>query len=140
MRIITLFLCIALTACARDAAPTSAALYEDLGGEAGIARLVDELTFRIMNDTRIAHQFAETDLDRFREKLAEQICVEAGGPCTYTGDSMINVHEGLAVTRADFDALVEDLQIAMDALHIPQSAQNRLLARLAPMHGEIVTK
>lgn len=118
--------------------PAAAPFYEELGGSAGIARLVDELVFRITNDVRIAHHFANTDLDRLREKLAEQICVEAGGPCTYTGDTMERVHRGMGITRSDFDALVEDLQISMDTLKIRQPAQNRLLRRLAPMHADIV--
>ncbi|HEX7045971.1 MAG TPA: group 1 truncated hemoglobin [Gammaproteobacteria bacterium] len=141
MRLAMLLLLVApLAGCAHPATPASADLYEDLGGEAGITRLVNEFMFRILNDSRIAHHFADTDLDRFSEKLAEQICVEAGGPCTYTGDSMETVHEGLDIDRADFDALVEDLRIAMDTLHIPQSAQNRLLRRLAAMHGNIVSQ
>ena len=35
-------------------------------------------------------------------------------------------------------ALVEDLQQAMEARSIPFSAQNQMLARLAPMHREII--
>jgi hemoglobin len=33
---------------------------------------------------------------------------------------------------------VEVLQASMDAQHLPFATQNRLLARLAPMHREIV--
>ena len=42
-------------------------------------------------------------------------------------------------TKGDFNALVEVLQQSMEARGIPFGAQNRLLARLAPMHREIVT-
>lgn len=49
------------------------------------------------------------------------------------------VHEPLNLTEADFNALVEDLIDAMEALNLPVATQNRLLARLAPMHGDIVT-
>ena len=44
------------------------------------------------------------------------------------------------IGRGHFNALVEDLQIAMDKRGIPFRAQNRLLAKLAPMYREIETR
>jgi hemoglobin len=46
--------------------------------------------------------------------------------------------QGLQVR--DFDALVEDLQAAMAKEGVPFWAQNRLLAKLAPMKRVIVTR
>jgi hemoglobin len=53
---------------------------------------------------------------------------------------MAATHKGLHLHNADFNAVVEDLQKAMDALSIPFPTQNRLLARLAPMQRDIVTR
>ena len=53
---------------------------------------------------------------------------------------MKTIHEDLKVSRAQFNALVEDLQAAMRRNDVPSRTQNRLLARLAPMHREVVTK
>ena len=39
-------------------------------------------------------------------------------------------HKGLHLTNANFNALVEDLQSAMDKCDIPFATQNRFLARL----------
>ena len=50
------------------------------------------------------------------------------------------LHAGLGIREADFNALVEDLQKAMDAQGVPFRAQNKLLAKLAPMHREIITR
>ena len=41
------------------------------------------------------------------------------------------------IGRGHFNALVEDLQIAMDKRGIPFRAQNQLPAKLVPMHREI---
>ena len=113
-------------------------LYDALGGTDGIEKLVEELLFNVAEDRRIRHHFMDIDVVRLHEKLSEQICELAGGPCTYTGDDMVKSHTGMGVTRSDFNALVEGLQLAMDDLNISISAQNRLLALLAPMHDEIV--
>lgn len=114
--------------------------YEALGGEAGVAAIVDDLLVAMLEDERIAFQFAETDLARLREKLIEQLCVESGGPCTYTGLSMQESHAGRGIDDAQFNALVEDLVRVLEAHDVPVPAQNRLLRRLAPMHAEIVER
>ena len=51
---------------------------------------------------------------------------------------MKKAHAGVDITRTDFNALVEVLQQSMDARGISFSTQNRLLAKLAPMHRAIV--
>ena len=113
-------------------------LYDELGQKQGIENIVEELLFNIADDRRIRHHFAESDLTRVHKMLSEQICELSGGPCTYSGDDMVTSHTGMGVTRADFNALVEALQMALDTFEIPVGAQNRLLALLAPMHHEIV--
>ena len=126
-----------LAACAGPAPrPT---LYQQFGERPGIEALVEELLVRILEDPRINAGFAEVDLVNLNDRLIEQICVEVGGPCVYTGRTMAESHASLAVTEADFNALVEDLVDAMEARGIPRRAQNRLLRRLAPMHRDIVS-
>tara|TARA_R110002124_G_scaffold134355_3_gene297112 strand:- start:451 stop:873 length:423 start_codon:yes stop_codon:yes gene_type:complete len=115
-------------------------LYNDLGGEKGIATIVDHATAAFLADPRIKDSFSETNMDRFKLKLAEQFCVVAGGPCTYSGQSMAAAHKALGIKDMDFNALVEDLQDGLDASGVPFATQNRLLARLAPMHKDIVTR
>lgn len=113
-------------------------LYRDLGELPGITRIVEGMLLNIAGDSRIVEHFENVDIERLREKLIEQFCVEAGGPCEYTGDSMAESHKGQNLTASDFNALVEDLQDAMDTLDVPVRAQNRLLAQLAPMRDEVI--
>lgn len=125
-----------LAGCATQPAHTS--LYDDLGRQEGISSLVESLLDEIADDPRIAPQFAEVDLINLHGRLVEQICAEAGGPCTYGGKSMAEAHAHLAIRESDFNALVEALIAAMEAEGIARPAQNRLLRRLAPMQGDIV--
>ncbi len=46
----------------------------------------------------------------------------------------------MGVTRADMNALVENLQQAMREAQVPFAAQNRLLAKLAPMSGNVIAR
>ena len=116
------------------------ALYKDLGERPGIAKIVDDATANFLADDRIKATFDNTNIDRFKGLLTDQLCVVAGGPCQYKGRSMHDAHKGLHLTDHDFNALVEDLQKGMDEAGVPFPIQNRLLARLAPMHRDVVTR
>jgi hemoglobin len=141
----------ALAACAPALAqvgppPAPPGLYAALGELPGIERLVGDFIPRLKRHPRLAAHFRDVKAGPFQEALSEQICWLAGGPCTFQGRAlrdmradMRGVHADLKIDQADFNALVEVLQDAMDAQGIPFAQQNRLLALLAPMHREIVT-
>ena len=139
MRMLLLAVVFGLVACAQQP-PKDDSLYQDLGQQAGITRIVEGMLLNIAGDPRIVKHFEDIDIVRLRDKLVEQICVEAGGPCTYTGDSMEESHKGQNITPSDFNALVENLQAAMSAQGVAMPAQNRLLARLAPMRAQIIDR
>ncbi len=112
--------------------------YQELGGKAGVEKIVDNFINEISFDQNIVKFFEGTDIKRLREKLIEQFCHESGGPCEYTGDSMKDVHAGMDITKAEFNRVVELLQAAMDDAGTPQTAQNRLIRSLAPMRPDII--
>jgi len=115
-------------------------LYTALGGRDGIHRFVADMVQSVQRDARIRDSYDGTDFARLAAKLEEQFCEVSGGPCKYSGKDMKTIHEDLAINRAQFNALVENLQDAMAKNDVPSRAQNRLLALLAPMHREVVTK
>ena len=114
------------------------ALYQQLGGQSGLVMLMDELMTRLLADPRMQPFFKDVDQPHVKEQLVAQFCEVAGGPCRLKESNMKKVHAGIDITRTDFNALVEVLQESMDARGILFATQNRLLARLAPMHREIV--
>jgi hemoglobin len=115
-------------------------LYNDLGGKAGVDRIVDASVDNYLADPRIKDIFSESNIDRIRMELKDQFCQLAGGPCVYKGHDMVAAHKGLHLTNANFNALVEDLQDAMTKCDIPFATQNRLLALLAPYQHQVVTR
>ena len=115
-------------------------IYRGLGERSGITRLVDTFMPILLADRRVGTSLNDADIPHLKEKLAEQFCKLGGGPCAYTGKSMAEIHDGLNINSAQFYALVEDLQIAMDRNGIALPVQNQLLAKLAPMFRDVVTK
>ena len=128
---------------AADPAPRDPSLkpvFDEFGGKPGLTALMDDFMANLMADPRTQPFFANVDRAHVKAGLVDQFCVILGGPCTYTGKNMKQMHEGLDIQRSQFNALVEDLQKAMDRHGIPFRAQNQLLAKLAPMHREVVTQ
>ncbi|MEO5687322.1 MAG: group 1 truncated hemoglobin [Burkholderiaceae bacterium] len=121
------------------ATPSDDALFRALGAKAGIDAIVGDFVPRLVADPRTAEFFKKTNQAHLKEMLALQFCVVSGGGCTYTGLPMTTAHKDMDISKGDFNALVEVLQSSMDAQHVPFSTQNQLLARLAPMHRDIVT-
>ena len=118
--------------------PADDSLYQAFGGQAGLVRLMDEFMTRLLGDPRLRPFFKDVDQAHLKAHLVAQFCEVSGGPCKRKGKDMRTVHRGNDITKADFNALVEVLQQAMDAQGIDFRAQNRMLAQLAPMHRDIV--
>ena len=114
-------------------------LFQALGEKPGITILMDDFVNRLKADPRIGKMFDDIKPAYLKEQLTDQICEVSGGPCKYEGEEMKKSHEKLGIDKAQFNLLVEILQRAMDARGIPFTAQNQLLAKLAPMHREIIT-
>lgn len=113
--------------------------YELFGGAEKVALVVDYFIVEIGHDQEIFPFFADTNVDRFSEKMIEQICVELEGPCAYTGDTMSRAHAGMKISAAQFNRVVELLINAMERADVDTRAQNILLSRLAPMRQEIMS-
>ena len=109
-------------------------------GKDGVDRIVASLIVSYHTDPRLTDIFHAADFPRLERLLSEQFCYVLGGPCHYTGRDMRSAHHDQGLQTRDFDALVEDLQAAMDKEHVPFWAQNRLLAKLAPMKRLVVTR
>ena len=123
------------------AAPLSdTATFKAFNGKEGLARIASDLVDRSIADPRIKEIFATTDVPRLKRTLTEQFCYVLGGGCVYAGRDMAAVHKDMGVTNKDFNALVGNLQWAMDKEGVPFAVQNRLLAKLAPMQRKVVER
>jgi hemoglobin len=115
-------------------------LFQEFGGKEGLTRIMDDFMVNLLADARTAPFFKDVDQARVKDKLVEQFCDILNGGCKYAGAAMKPIHSQLNINREHFNALVEQLQLAMDKNRVPFRAQNKLLAVLAPMHRDIIAK
>ena len=115
-------------------------MFKVFGGIEGLTALSNELVTLLTADKRVEGIFRASDLVRLKRTLTEQLCYILGGPCDYTGMNMRVAHKDHGITMREYLVLVELAQVAMEKQKIPFGAQNKLLAKLAPMYREIVRR
>lgn len=115
-------------------------LFNDFGGKPGLVKVVDDFMIGLLAEPKTKPSFINADQKHIKEMLVDQFCELLEGPCKYTGKSMEKSHSGLDIKKSEFNALVECLRTAMSKNNVPMRSQNKLLARLAPMHKDIIGK
>ena len=113
-------------------------VYQQLGGEPKVNEIVENFVIEIEKDAVILAYFEGANIDRFVDKLSEQICQRTGGPCDYSGDTMQQVHAGMNISETDFNRTVDLLINAMNKAGVSHRLQNKVLAALAPTRDEML--
>jgi len=127
----------ALTACTAHV-KNQETLFDALGQYPGIEKITHQLILNIAKDERVKHRYKGVNMQKFKKGMTEFLCTLVGGPCNYQGDNMHTVHAGYQYTNTEFNAIVDDLILAMEQQHIPVTTQNRLLKLMAPYYKDIV--
>jgi len=115
-------------------------LYARIGGEAVMARVVDQTLNDMAGNPLVNQSFHKVNLKRLKGVLAEYLCSLSGGGCVYSGDEIGLVHRGLKITEREFYAIVEALRAALDSNGVGNREKNELLAILAPLKRLVVTQ
>lgn len=113
-------------------------LYDRLGGGDAINALTESWVARVGGDDRANGKFVRTDIDRLKKEVVDQLCEASGGPCTYTGRSMLETHKGMKVTAGEFEVVMQHLEATLDELNVPRTEQDELVGLLEPMRDDIV--
>ena len=129
-----------LSAQAADA-PAAPSLYKRIGGYDAIAAVVDDFVPRLIGDARLGKFFqghSAATMAHIRQRVIEQICMAAGGPCVYTGRDMKTAHKGLGIVEQDWTAAVAHLTATFDKLKVPAKEKDELLAIVGSLKKDIV--
>lgn len=113
--------------------------FQAFGGKEGLVKIMDDFMLGLIADPRTKPFFDNPKKDFIKAMLVEQMCELMNGGCKYPGRDMTTAHANMKVNREGFNALVEQFQFAMDKHNVPFAAQNKLLAKLAPMYREVET-
>jgi hemoglobin len=136
------------------------ALFDRLGGVAGISNIVADFTPRVLADPRVnwerngvkrgglslhSGQSVEwkatpQNVTVLKQHLAEFLALATGGPPHYTGKDLKSAHADMHISNPEFDAVIGDLKSSLDKLEIPNREQKELLAIVESTRPQIVTE
>src|SRR5213596_4175849 len=120
-------------------------LYERLGGAYAIAVVVDDFIDRIMVDPRLnanprvdeAHH--RVSAQGFKYYVTEMVCWAAGGPQTYSGRPMAELHRDLLISSEEWDAFMDDFGQTLTRFGVPERESAELVAIVESTKDDIVT-
>ena len=116
-----------------------ATIYDEIGGETGVATAVDDFYARVLLDPELGHFFDGASMPRqilhFRAFLAAAL----GGPQRFLGPGIRDAHKGAGVTDAAFDRAVGHLVATLRGLGVRDGAIAEIGTRLTPLRGQIVS-
>jgi hemoglobin len=114
-------------------------IYDSIGGAPAVAAAVDDFYARVLADPRLAPFFTGVDLQHLKAHQRAFIAAAIGGSEIYQGRDMAAAHAGLAITDADFDAVVAHLVDTLTGLGVPGETIGQIGGALAPLRGDIVS-
>jgi hemoglobin len=93
-------------------------LWDRLGGEDNVRKVVNDFVGGAATDPKVdfsrggKYPLNDDGVKKLKQLLVEQISSASGGPLKYTGKSMKELHKGMEITDAQFDAAAAHLKAA----------------------------
>jgi hemoglobin len=119
-------------------------LYERLGGESAIRTVVDDFVALTSANPKVdftrggQYKMSDAKLLQLKGSLVDFLTQAFGGPARYKGGSMKDVHAGMRITRAQFDAMAADLQAVLGKHGVPKAELEEVMKIAASTAPDIV--
>jgi hemoglobin len=115
-------------------------LYERLGGRDEIQALTEEIVRLHLENDRINHIFEGVDTERLSRQVTDFMVAGYGGEGEYNGRNMVETHEHLGITDADFLAAGGDIEQALRNLGHGDDEIQEVICSLMPFHEQVVSR
>ena len=129
-----------------EQATTKKSLYDRIGGQAALTKVVDDFVARAAANPKVnftrngTWNASDAAVKTLKMHLVSFLGSAFGGPQKYTGRSMKEAHKGMAITPAEFDALAADLKAVLEANKVPSAEVNEIMKIAASTAPDIVEK
>ena len=115
-------------------------LYERLGGEAKVRKIVNDILDKNLSNPLIGHHFRSIDMNKLKQLVFEFFSMGTGGPHHYTGRDMRTSHASLNITEHDFEIANEDTLAAMQENGVSEEDKKEIISILNSMKSDVVTR
>jgi hemoglobin len=98
---------------------TERTLYEELGGESVLRRIIERFVDRLFDDVMIGYLFRAADRARVKEKEFEHAAEHLGAPIAYTGRPVAAAHAPHKIRGGQFMRRVQILKETLAEFGVP---------------------
>lgn len=122
-------------------------LYERIGGEPVLRAIVQDVVTRSLSDPEINFTRQGTQrawsptplkMQNLMDRMVRFFSMSCGGPQIYDGRPLKDLHAGMEITDAEFEAFMGALRASLDRFEIPPSERNEMLLIAEKTREEIV--
>lgn len=127
-----------------QAAAKGSTLWEQLGGEATVRQVVDDWVALAGPDPNVNFnrggkvKLTDTKVAELKNGLVAYLSKVTRGPIKYQGKSMKEVHQGMGITNAEFDAALADLRKALEGRGVNPLVVQDMLKLVGETRADIV--
>lgn len=114
-------------------------LFERIGGEATIARLVDHFYDRVLADEELAPFFEHTPMEKLRRMQLEFFSAALDGPQAYSGLSLAHAHQGRGISVKHFQHFVQHLLETLKDLGLSRQDIDEIISRISTYVNDITS-
>lgn len=116
----------------------TATLYERLGGEMKVRKIVNDTLDKNFNNPAIGQYFQKVDMEKLKVLVFEFFSMGTGGPHQYTGRDMASSHASLKITEAAYNSSNEDLLEALEENGVGEEEQKEIIAILDSLKQDVI--
>ena len=106
-------------------------LYERVGGEAGVPRLIGIFYGRVVADPQLSPFFAHIPMEKLHRMQVEFFTSALGGPLQYSGRPLAHVHAGRGISPAHLRRFIEHLLATLETLALSRQDVQSIYDRIA---------
>jgi hemoglobin len=119
--------------------PKTDSIYARIGGHEALEVVVEDFYCRVLDDDHLSGFFAGANMKRLKGKQVEFFAAALGGPESYTGAPMKQVHKGRGITMHHFNLVAGHLNDSLCAAGVPPETIAEILAAIAALAPDIAS-
>lgn len=112
-------------------------LYDRIGGAETISNLVDSFYKKVLADPELSYYFKKAPVDKLLRMQKEFFSSATGGPITYSGRPLSEVHRGMAISKREFGRFTEHLIETLKEVGVEESHSFEIISHVNLYADEI---
>lgn len=115
-------------------------LIRRLGGDEGVAALVEQLSARVKTDPVMGPYFRDVDEESLNRHRSMFLSALLGGLHSYTGKTLSEAHGPFRLGDREFDAFLRVMRETLEAADVSALDRQSVLRRLSRLRSDVVSR